>query len=141
MIHLASPKSRFQFTLVTIFVLLLAVAGTLSGYRVGFQRGYLGGERKRQLEIPFAKVFLVDDLVGPHDDDSSSVSSKNYESLIGIIEQTIALESWAAAGGTGTILAMPSNQTLMINQTLDVHEKIESLLSQIRAAKVSSDSN
>ncbi len=140
MIQPHPTKRRLQFTLVTLFILMLCVAGTLSGYRVGFDQGYVRGERKRQSEAPFPKVYAVADLVKPQVDDPSA-ALPNYDTLIELIQQIIAPDSWADAGGSGAIESFPTNLSLVIRQTEDVHEQIESLLTKIRAANASSHTN
>jgi len=105
----------------------------LTGYRVGFHQGYVGGERKRESEKPFPKVYAVADLVMPKHADPST-AMPDYDSLIQSITDTVAVESWDTVGGLGVISAMPSNQTLVISQTEDVHERIDNLLRGMRQA-------
>ena len=85
-----ASRRGFQFTLVTLFILTLSVAGTLAGYRIGFRQGYVRGELKRKSEIPFSKVFGVADLVKQNNGDTSAAIPGDYLSLLGIIERTIA---------------------------------------------------
>lgn len=60
------PKSKrrwMQFSLSTLFVLTLGIAGFLSGYKVGEKRGYQSGLNKRLSEECVARVYDVSDIV------------------------------------------------------------------------------
>jgi hypothetical protein len=56
----------------------------------------------------------------------------DYDSLIDLITSTIMPTTWDSVGGPGSI--MPANGTLVISQTQAVHEEIENLLANLRAA-------
>ncbi|MGE0758536.1 MAG: hypothetical protein AB7O38_16030 [Pirellulaceae bacterium] len=56
----------------------------------------------------------------------------DFDTLIDLIQQTIAPDSWVDAGGTGAIESFPTNLSLVISQTQDVHEDIADLLDQLR---------
>src|SRR5262245_59783418 len=64
------------------------------------------------------------DLSGPND----------VEALADIIRQTISPQSWDKTGGTGSIAPIGRNGVfaLIVMQTFDGHEQIETLLSQMR---------
>ena len=124
-------KRRYQFSLAALLFLILSVSGTLAGYRVGFHQGYVGGELKRQSEEPFPKVYAVTDLVMPKDADAST-AIPDFDSLVQTISSNVDYDTWEEVGGPGTIRIMPVNQTLVICQTKDVHERIEELLRQMR---------
>ena len=60
------PKSKrrwLQFSLSSLFVLTLAVAGFLSGYLVGEDRGYESGLQRRLSETCVVRVYAVADLL------------------------------------------------------------------------------
>ena len=56
----------------------------------------------------------------------------DFDSLIDLITTTIAPQSWDDVGGPGSIKAFPTNLSLVVSQTQDVHEQIADLLEQLR---------
>jgi type II secretory pathway component GspD/PulD (secretin) len=52
--------------------------------------------------------------------------------LIKLITNTVAPQSWAEVGGSGTIDYMPIGMALVINQTADVQEQVADLLEALR---------
>ena len=126
-----APRRRFRFTIAGLLFLTLSVAGTLAGYRVGFNQGYVDGARKRQSEKPFTRVYAVADLVVPKGSDPSTAVA-DFDTLIDLITSTIEQDTWDTVGGPGAIEAFPANSSLVISQTRDIHEEIENLLKQMR---------
>lgn len=60
-------------------------------------------------------------------------ASADFDSLIELITSTIASDSWAEnGGGTAEIRPFPTNLSLVISQTQQVHEEIADLLEQLR---------
>ncbi|HET6881243.1 MAG TPA: hypothetical protein VFI31_13870 [Pirellulales bacterium] len=59
-------------------------------------------------------------------------TNADYESLIELITSTIAPTTWDDVGGPGSIQQFPSNLSLVISQTQEVHEEIADLLEQLR---------
>ena len=123
---------RFRFSLAALFVLMLCVVGILVGFRFGFQQGYSAGAQKRQSEQPFAKVYVVRELVMPKDADPSAASA-DYDTLVELITSSVAAETWDEVGGPGSINPFPVTFSLVIDQTPEVHTEIEALLEQLRA--------
>jgi general secretion pathway protein D len=56
----------------------------------------------------------------------------DFDTLIELITSTIAPDSWDAVGGPGAIESFPTNLSLVISQTQDVHDQIADLLEQLR---------
>ncbi|MGB9688696.1 hypothetical protein, partial [Thermogutta sp.] len=56
----------------------------------------------------------------------------DFESLIDLIETTVAPDTWDTVGGPGSISPFPTNLSLVISQTQEVHEQISDLLEQLR---------
>ena len=135
-----APKRRFRFTIAGLLFLILCVAGTLGGYRVGFNQGYVGGDQKRQSEEPFAQVYPVADLIIPTGVDPSTAFA-DFDTLIQLITSTIRPDTWDDVGGPGSIEAFPMKSDLVISQTKDVHEQIEDLLRQMRDTGTSKGAN
>lgn len=83
------------------------------------------------------RLYQVHDLViAPTDRHASKPA---FENLIDLIRGSLAAESWRDHGGTqGEIRAIeaPGVVALAISQTAEVHESIEQLFSQLRAARL-----
>ena len=59
-------------------------------------------------------------------------SELDYDSLIGLITSVVAPITWDEVGGPGTIQAFEANESLVISNSGDVHEQIQTLLQQLR---------
>ncbi|ARN56404.1 hypothetical protein [Sedimentisphaera salicampi] len=58
-------------------------------------------------------------------------ASTRAQSIVNLIQETVAPESWYDAGGDGTITTFQNN-VLVIRQTLEHHEKIKELIDELR---------
>jgi bla regulator protein BlaR1 len=56
----------------------------------------------------------------------------DFESLVNLIETTIAPSSWSSQGGEGSIGISASDFSLIIRQSADVHEQIADIVNQLR---------
>ncbi|RMF91557.1 MAG: hypothetical protein D6741_15980, partial [Planctomycetota bacterium] len=56
----------------------------------------------------------------------------DFDSLINLIQSTIAPTTWDALGGQGSIQPFPTNLSLVVSNTQEVHEEIADLLEQLR---------
>lgn len=56
----------------------------------------------------------------------------DFDSLIDLIQTTVAPDTWQDVGGPGSISPFPTNLSLVISQTQEVHEQISDLLEQLR---------
>ena len=56
----------------------------------------------------------------------------DFQSLIDLIQQTVAPTSWNTVGGQGAAMPFQTNLSLVISQTQEVHEEIADLLDQLR---------
>lgn len=56
----------------------------------------------------------------------------DFDTLIELVTTTIAPDSWDEVGGPGAVEAFPTNLSLVVSQTQDVHEQISDLLDQLR---------
>jgi len=59
-------------------------------------------------------------------------SMADFDTLIDLITSTIAPQSWDTVGGPGSIEGFPTNLSLVVSQTQEVHEQIADLLDQLR---------
>ncbi|MBS0211419.1 MAG: hypothetical protein JSS27_20960 [Planctomycetes bacterium] len=80
-----------------------------------------GGATGSPQNIPFASPGGLGGGVQP-----------DFDSLMELITQTIAPQSWTEVGGAGAIKEFPTNLSLVISQTQEVHEQIAELLEQLR---------
>jgi general secretion pathway protein D len=56
----------------------------------------------------------------------------DFDDLIELITTTVAPKTWDTNGGAGTIDKFPTNLSLVVTQTQEVHEQIVDLLDQLR---------
>jgi general secretion pathway protein D len=56
----------------------------------------------------------------------------DFDTLIDLITATIAPDTWDDVGGDGSIQGFPTNLSLVVSQTQEVHEQIADLLEQLR---------
>ena len=59
-------------------------------------------------------------------------TAADFDTLIDLITQTVAPATWDHNGGKGNIAASPTNLSLVVSQTQEVHEQIADLLEQLR---------
>ena len=63
---------------------------------------------------------------------SGGGSQADFDTLIELITTTIDPDTWEEVGGQGTIAGFPTNLSLVVQQTQEVHNKIADLLAQLR---------
>jgi general secretion pathway protein D len=56
----------------------------------------------------------------------------DFDTLIDLVTSTISPDSWTDNGGTGSISGFPTNLSLVVSQTQDIHADIADLLQQLR---------
>jgi len=56
----------------------------------------------------------------------------DFDTITELITSTVEPESWTEVGGSGTIEGFPTNLSLVVSQTQEVHEQIADLLEQLR---------
>jgi hypothetical protein len=84
---------------------------------------------------PEIRTYPIGDLL---DDDECEgepepkPSEPGEESLIKLIKNTVQPKSWSDMGGPGTIEYFPVAKTLVVNQTMPVHDQIGDLLAALR---------
>ena len=66
---------------------------------------------------------------------TAAPTQEDYDKLLEFIVQTIAPDSWDQAGGSGVIKPFPTNGSLVVSQTREIHEQIAELLKQLRDIK------
>ena len=119
------PKRWFQLRLGPLLALMLIVGAILG----------VVGKRLRDQPPPmvFQKTYYVADLV-QSSAGKSSVAMANFGPLITSITTQVAPTTWTANGGTGALESFPTNLSLVISQTDDVHKDIAKYLKEKRHA-------
>jgi len=59
-------------------------------------------------------------------------SQADFQSLIDLIQNTVAPQTWNTVGGQGAIQPFATNLSIVVSQTQEVHEEIADLLEQLR---------
>ena len=59
-------------------------------------------------------------------------SQADFQSLIDLIQNTVAPQTWNTVGGQGAIQPFPTNLSIVVSQTQEVHDEIADLLQQLR---------
>ncbi len=79
------------------------------------------------------RIYPVFDLVGGEDQEPVDLG---LDELIDVVVSNIAPESWDEVGGAGTVVPLTHPAALVISQTQDVHEQIDSwLFAKLRRAR------
>jgi general secretion pathway protein D len=68
----------------------------------------------------------------PFGPSSAGGAQADFQSLMDLIQSTVAFETWEPQGGAGQIKPFATNLSLVISQTQEVHEEIAELLEQLR---------
>jgi hypothetical protein len=88
---------------------------------------------RHEPETLVTRVYPVADLVVPLCGAADQKAPKTQEDcLIGIITSTVRPQSWAAAGGEGSIDYFPLGLALVIRHSPEVHEKVAEVLDALR---------
>ena len=78
------------------------------------------------------RVYPVADLVFI---ESADAYDADFDSLIEVITSTLVAASWDSNGGAGSLAPFVPSGALVVSQTREVHEKIESLLTRLREVR------
>lgn len=63
---------------------------------------------------------------------AGGAAQADFDTLIDLVVATIAPDTWDDVGGEGSIQGFPTNLSLVVSNTQDVHEQIADLLEQLR---------
>jgi hypothetical protein len=86
------------------------------------------------LSTRILRIYPVGDLL-PADDEPSD----RAQGLSSFITSMVERESWQDVGGSGSIVALPTLDALVIVQSDEVHKKIVDLLGQVRSARTAGE--
>ncbi|TWU58694.1 hypothetical protein Poly51_14730 [Rubripirellula tenax] len=131
-------SKKFRFSIALILFLVACVAGLLGGYRLGFDQGYASGNAKWEAEQPYPMAHPVGDLLRQTAiDPTKNIDSPDlgWESLIRVIQTTVAPQEWDLLGGPCTVATAPFAESLVVNATSDTHQAIANLLTDLETLK------
>lgn len=89
---------------------------------------------ERQSSEMVTRVYPVADLVAMRGEDDNDIWL-DYDSLIESVTTTTQPTTWDEVGGPGSIAPYPAAAALVVSQTREVHEEVETLLRSLRAAR------
>jgi protein involved in polysaccharide export with SLBB domain/beta-lactamase regulating signal transducer with metallopeptidase domain len=100
----------------------------------GVHAGVLRVTSVGMVDPVFVRTYSVRDLVGlpTRTPGKEEFSKLNYASLIGLITAVVAPDTWNEVGGPGAIRAFEANESLVISNSGNVHEQVQTLLQQLR---------
>jgi len=78
------------------------------------------------------RLYGVGDLIRIDESLPFSRGNIDFQPLIGLIQSTVAPPTWHEHGGVGSIRGFSPARSLVVNQTDEVHEQIEKLLTTVR---------
>jgi len=84
------------------------------------------------------RVYPVRDLVATGDADDNR---SDFDSLIDMIQSTVAPDTWGDAPGQGSVKAFNAPESLVVAHTADVQEQTTRLLKALRVAQALEDGN
>ncbi|HEX5445759.1 MAG TPA: hypothetical protein VFW87_18175, partial [Pirellulales bacterium] len=115
---------------------------TLGEYELTYvvRDGYLLITSKTEAEnLLVSKVYQVGDLVATKSDfqtpSRSARRSDPYRTLMQMVSETIAPDTWDDVGGPGSIEAFRNGESLVISQTSEAHEEIAEFLAALRKTR------
>lgn len=87
---------------------------------------------RRAESLLWTRIYPVDDLIGSHD--KSGRATGDAKTLVKIITQCVAPQTWREADGRGSLAVAPSGngKTLVVRQNRRVHEQVAELLARFR---------
>lgn len=122
-------RAAFQNTAMSTDVRVAPMSGfDIAAARQGQAQGQLNPNALAQYGSPMP--FSPGSQVGPGGAGGAAIA--DFDSLIQLIQQTIAPDTWDATGGPSTISPYRANLTLVVSTTTDVHEQIADLLASLR---------
>ncbi len=81
--------------------------------------------------ITTTRVYDVADLLAVESSNDDSLDTDS--AIVKAIVTCVAPNSWALAGGTGSICPVPAVKSIVVSQNAEVHEQIAELLADLRA--------
>ena len=100
----------------------------------GIHAGVLRVTSPNTVNPTFVQTYRVRDLIGlpTRAPGQNEFSKLDYHSLIELITDVVAPNTWDGVGGPGSIQPFEANDSVVISNTRDVHDQIETLLKELR---------
>ena len=115
----------------------LCVAGFLAGYRAGYPDGYASGEAKRKSEQPYPKVYDVGDLIRETGNNGLQIGNQlDFQPLIDATQTSVFPDEWEALGGPCTMAPLPWRETLVVNATSGVHDRLQTFFGDLSSVRL-----
>lgn len=134
----SARRRWWQFSLRTVFLLVLVAALVLGSYRFGFRAGYDNGivdglNHRKWVGRMYAQAYYVTDLVKlrPNDNNVAAEATR----LIQNINVHVLPGTWNTNGGEAAISYVDAQRTLVVSHDQDGHERIAEFLEQLRHPK------
>jgi hypothetical protein len=110
------------------------VAGLLAAFSLVLPAALAAGPPEEHTGRLVTRVYPVADLVVPLDEPGSKRGPVQTQErkLIELLASTVQPRTWSEVGGPGTIDYFPLTMSLVVNQTPDVQEQIQELLTALR---------
>lgn len=124
-IRVPRPNRRWLQIGLKAFLICSLLAGVILGY-------YGRWWRTHAVET-YVQTYDVADLVVPKA--PTAYVASDFELLIQQINERVAPDSWTGNGGPGAIRAFPTNVTLVVTQSSDVHKELAQFLNEGQASK------
>ncbi len=125
-----------RYSLAFALFACLCVAGGLTGYRIGFDRGYASGKAKRDSEQPYPKVYPVGEIVrATHEAPTQTNGALDYQLLIDSTQTMVFPDEWEALGGQCSMAPIPWLESLAVNATSGVHDRLSDFFQDLAGLK------
>lgn len=123
------PGRLLRFNIGTLLLVMLALSVGLGSYAAG----RLAGERQLRAETFTVRTYPLADLAGALPDDAARQAL--FDEVIEHLVTSVSPQSWIESGADwadGEIQPFPTNASLVVHQTGDVHEQVEAALAKFR---------
>jgi hypothetical protein len=126
-----SCRSWNQFSLRTIFWIMLSVAIGIAAYRWGYNTGFTDrGNQRHEVGKAYATVYYVGDMT-PATKVNSGIQV-DFDRLITDLTTEVLPNTWVDRGGAAAIKEFQTNQAIVISHDQDGHERIAKYLERRR---------
>jgi hypothetical protein len=129
--HPTTYQRRFRFSILTLLLLILGIGLLLGVFRAGYLLGFARGAREVKPSVVYTVTYDVSDLVNSSTG-SNGKATADYSGVIKLITTTVEPHSWQSAGGHCDIVPFTTNLSLVISQTKEGHQSVNTLFEEVR---------
>jgi len=122
-------RTLIQFSLRTIFWVMLCVGIGVGTYGQGFQDGRNYKEPPLKPPFGYAKVYYVEDVLAAGRHESAA---RDLDEIRQQITATVLAASWAENGGRAQIRAWEAGSAFVVMHDQSGHEQVASYLESLR---------